>query len=286
MIPVIARGGTSFRGVFQYLFYAKGSREECRVAWSETRNMMTSSLEKAWKVMAFTVKTQTLLKKRSGVRLSGRKLEKPVFSYSLSWHPEEDPTREIMTEAVEASLRYLGLEEHEAMVVAHLDEPHKHVHVVVNRVHPFTGKAAPLSRSKRKLSDFALDWEQRSGKIYCSRREANAKKRKAGKQTRYVDPEIAKAWRNSETATGLMTQLAAAGYRLCRGRRRIVALTPHGKTINPLRHLPGISSAEYLERLDELEQESLLTSAEFSSVGSDSQRRTSPNNFESSGPSL
>ena len=245
MIPVIARGGTSFYGVFQYLYHAKGSRDECRVAWSETRNMMTRCLHKAWKVMAFTVKVQARLKEASGRRRSGRKLEKPVFSYSLSWHPEQKPTKERMREAVERSLEALGLDEHEAMIIAHGDRPHPHVHIVANRVHPVTGIAAPLRHSKRKLSEFAHQWEQEEGKIYCQQREENLRERCRGKRGRYRDPVIASAWEMSSNGLEFARLLREQGYQLVQGRRRIVVRDPWGKTINPLRHLHDVSSDQF-----------------------------------------
>ncbi len=252
MIPVIARGGTSFHGVFQYLYHAKGTRDECRVAWSETRNMMTRCLHKAWKVMAFTVKVQARLKEASGRRRSGRKLEKPVFSYSLSWHPEQKPTKERMGEAVSRSLQALGLEEHEAMIIAHGDRQHSHVHIVANRVHPVTGIAAPLRHSKRKLSEFAYQWEQEEGKIYCQQREENLRERCRGKRGRYRDPVIASAWEKSSNGLEFARLLREQGYQLVQGRRRIVVRDPWGKTINPLRHLHDVSSDQFEEIVGEV----------------------------------
>lgn len=245
MIPVIAQGGTSFRGVFQYLYYDRETRAECRVIWSETRNMMTRCLQKAWKVMAFTVKVQDRLKAAAGRRNSGRKLEKPVFSYSLSWHPEQKPSKERVLEAVSRSLQVLDLGEHEAMIIAHGDRGHPHVHVVVNRVHPVTGIAATLRHSKRKLSEFAHLWEQEEGKIYCRQREQNRQKRKQGRPGRYRDPVIASAWEKSTTGLEFARLLRGQGYQLEQGKRRLVVRDPWGKTINPVRHLPGVSSAQF-----------------------------------------
>ncbi|MBB4375254.1 hypothetical protein GGD63_008103 [Bradyrhizobium sp. cir1] len=49
-----------------------------------------------------------------------------------------------MIEAARETLKALGLEGHEALLVGHNDEPHPHIHVIVNRVNPETGIAAPL----------------------------------------------------------------------------------------------------------------------------------------------
>ena len=74
----------------------------------------------------------------------GRKLEKPVCHYSLNWAPDEEPDRQEMSRAVDESLKALGLEKHQALIVAHNDKAHRHVHVIVNRVDLETGKAAAV----------------------------------------------------------------------------------------------------------------------------------------------
>ena len=85
---------------------------------------------------------------------TGRKLEKPVCHYSLNWAREEKPDRQEMLRAAEASLKALGMERHQALIVSHRDgQPH--VHVIANRVDPESGKAAGLSRSKLRLSKWA-----------------------------------------------------------------------------------------------------------------------------------
>ena len=75
-----------------------------------------------------------------------------VLHYSLSWAQEETPDRREMSRAVDGSLEALGLEGHEALIVAHEDTRHPHVHVIANRVDPETGKTAKLGNSKLRLS--------------------------------------------------------------------------------------------------------------------------------------
>ncbi len=45
--------------------------------------------------------------------------------------------REIAGEAIER----MGLTEHQMMIYAHKDTKHPHMHFLINRVHPQTGKA-------------------------------------------------------------------------------------------------------------------------------------------------
>ena len=83
--------------------------------------------------------------------------------YSLSWAKDEKPDRQQMRRAAQESLKALGMERHQALVVSHRDgQPH--VHVIANRVDPESGKAAGLNRSKLKLSKWAEEYERGRGK--------------------------------------------------------------------------------------------------------------------------
>lgn len=135
MIPKITNGGASFRGAFRYYLHDKGAETSSRVAWTQTVNLHTPDAAKAWKVMAYTAQAQERLKEASGQSRAGRKLEKPVFAFSLAWHPEQSPSQEHILDTAQKAIDALGLGEHEAVIVAHTDEPQKHVHVIVNRVH-------------------------------------------------------------------------------------------------------------------------------------------------------
>ena len=101
--------------------------------------------------------------------------------YSLNWAKDEKPDRQEMSRAAEGSLKALGLERHQALIVSHRDgQPH--VHVIANRVDPESGKAAGLSRSKLKLSKWAERYEREQGKIRCPERERNNRRREAGER--------------------------------------------------------------------------------------------------------
>ena len=133
--------------------------------------------------------------------------------------------------------------------MSHRDEPQKHVHVIVNRVHPITGKAGDVRNSKLKLSDFSLAYEREHGKIYCQQREENQRQREQGQPARYRDPHIAEAWETTTTGAAFLAALEAKGYRLAQGRKRLVIMDPHGKAHNPTRHLQGVKAEEVRARL-------------------------------------
>ena len=105
MIPRIAAGGGNFRGAFQYYLHDKDATTRSRVAWTHTENLLTRDPDKAWRVMAYTAKEHERLKEASGQKTTGRKLTKPVFAFSLSWHPEQKPDRDHMLATARALAR-------------------------------------------------------------------------------------------------------------------------------------------------------------------------------------
>ena len=193
MICKLHRSGASFRGAVAYCLGelrdrdreaerpAAPSGERSRVAWTETVNLATDDARVAARQMAATVTYADELKDLAGVRAGGRRLEKPVTHYSLSWGPGEKPPQATMVNAARASLRALGLDDHQAVLVAHRDGTTPHVHVVANRVSVEDGRAAPLSQSRLKLSRWAEAYERKQGHIRCPRRvEHNRDRRLVG----------------------------------------------------------------------------------------------------------
>lgn len=193
MIAKVNPSGKSFRGLVDYcLGEVQADAEERtpeeqarpadRVAWSETVNLPTDDPRKAARMMAATVQYGEDLKRLAGVPDGGRRLEKPVCHLSLSWKEGERPGRHTMREAALESLRELELERREALIVAHRDSKCAHVHVIVNRVSFEDGRAAKLSRSHSKLSEWAEKYERRSDDIQCPRRVEHNRLRAAGHQ--------------------------------------------------------------------------------------------------------
>ena len=188
MVVKMSSPGRSFGGVADYCLHDPRMPGEAhppesaeRVEWTETRNLATSEGERAGRIMAATAEASPELKCLAGVAATGRKLEKPVCHYSLSWAKDEKPDRQEMRRAAQESLKALGMERHQALVVSHRDgQPH--VHVIANRVDPESGKAAGLSRSKLKLSKWAEGYEREQGKIRCPARERNNARRGQGKR--------------------------------------------------------------------------------------------------------
>jgi hypothetical protein len=264
MIPRISKGGRSFKGAFQYFCHDKGKDTTERVEWFQTDNMLTDDPALAWKVMAYTAKANERLKAASGQKASGNKLQKPVFAYSLAWHPEQNPDKEHMLATARKSLELLGLSDYETLIVAHRDEPQRHVHVIVNRVHPSTGIAINMGHSKRVLSDFARIYQKERGENYCPQREANYKKRKEGQKTRYADLTIQKAWDGAADGKAFVEALRKQGYELAQGRKRLVVVDKQGKILNPNRHLKNVKATDMRKKLGDFPLSQLFDAASLS----------------------
>lgn len=180
-----------------YYLHDKGEQTSNRVVFTETLNLPTRDAAKAMKCMSWTAAHATEIRQScidaeahaSGMTYEdyvrernpfrGRKGEKPVYAYSLAWHPNQAPSHDDMRAAAKETIKALGFQDHQAVLVAHNDTDHPHIHVIVNRVHPRTGKYASYSRDRLKLSAWAEDYERRTGKILCWERVYNNEERRS-----------------------------------------------------------------------------------------------------------
>lgn len=150
-------------------------------------NLWSAHPEDAWFEMLQTWKDRTALKQAAGVKLSGRDNKEPVLHFSLAWHEKDAPTPEQMRAAALSALQALQLDGHQALIIAHRDEPHPHVHLLVNTVHPETGKTAKLSNSKLELSRWAEAYERAHAQEHCPERRRNNARRDELRQQRAAE---------------------------------------------------------------------------------------------------
>lgn len=180
MIPNLCANGASFRGAGAYYLHDKPFENETgetiqpdsaeRVAWTVTRNLMHDEPAAAIDGMWLTAERQQLIKQQAGGRLSGRKCDEPVKTISLSWHPDQAPSKDDMISAADDFLRHMGWHEHQALYVAHNDTPHAHVHIILNRVHPGHGKTLDGWRDFDRAQQWSLAYEREHGVILCQKR--------------------------------------------------------------------------------------------------------------------
>ena len=262
MIARIAGRGHSFKGAGMYYLHDKEAQTAERVEWTQARNMPVNDNTAAINWMAYTAMNTEKLKQESGVPLTGRKREKGVvYTFSLSWSPEEKPDKVLMIKSADETLELLGLKDHQSLIVAHNDTKHPHVHVICNLINPNDGRMHdPDWGSKLKMSEWALKHEFENGKVYCQQREENIAKRREGKAVKYREPlhdrkaEIQEIYRQSENGAAFTAALEAKGYTLTTGnRRRFVLVDDEGKIHSLSRQLDKDQCKEHLQKLSDLD---------------------------------
>jgi hypothetical protein len=165
--------GTSFKGALKYYLHDKDKAVTSeRVGFVELLNLATDNPRDAWREMMATCDAAPELKRRSGAGPGGQKSRKPVYAISIQWHPDDKPDKQHMRESARDVLKLLGLQDHQALLIEHTDEPHPHVHICVNLIHPETGRTAPLSNDGFKLERWADSYELRMGVIRSPERRA------------------------------------------------------------------------------------------------------------------
>jgi hypothetical protein len=120
--------GRGFGGLARYLESGKTGNHPERVEWIEARNLPTSD-----------PRTASLLMRATAAQSD--RVQKPVYHLAISFDPADPVDRTTMHQVAERLLADLGLQEYQALMVAHRDTGHPHLHVMLNRVHPETGRA-------------------------------------------------------------------------------------------------------------------------------------------------
>jgi hypothetical protein len=267
MVPRIASRGHSFKGAGQYYLHDKQAKTKERVAWTYIHNIPTQDPEKAMGWMAHTAMNADRLKQKAGIATTGRKPKAgPVYSFSLAWHPEQNPDQETMLEAAFKTLELLKLEDHEAVMVAHEDTDHPHVHVICNLVNPENGKTSVQSYDKLILSAWAEEYENNEGQIRCEQRVINNAKRrnqltltqkfgmvKHRDKKLELSDKIQKLYDGSDGAKAFQGALEQEGYTLAKGDRRgFVIVDRAGEIFSLSRQLKGQRAKDIKQQLKEI----------------------------------
>jgi hypothetical protein len=124
----VSSSSRSFAALGRYLVVGRDKVEEGRVAWTSARNLPTDEPELAAKIMRATAS--------QNVRVS-----QPVYHIALSFDPGDAVDRKSMEWVADRVLKELKLDQYQAIIVAHADRTHPHLHILVNRIHPETGHA-------------------------------------------------------------------------------------------------------------------------------------------------
>jgi len=143
--------GRSFKGIVRYLHHGRiNDPKPHRVVWSEGRNIATTNDKAVPAIMAATAALS------SGV-------QKPVYHVPISWPPEERLSKDVQLQVADRLLADLGLSEHQTLIVAHDDGDCPHIHIVVNTVHPDTGRVWNAWRDVFRIMESLERQEQELG---------------------------------------------------------------------------------------------------------------------------
>ncbi|WP_077073101.1 relaxase/mobilization nuclease domain-containing protein [Mailhella massiliensis] len=114
-------------GLVDYILAEHDDGGKDKLAYAGSKNFLTT-----------TVAAQ----KREMVSLAEESIQSrmPVTHWILSWQENEQPSREQVDEAVNLFLRGMGLAEHQTLYALHKNTGNYHLHIVVNRTHPYTQK--------------------------------------------------------------------------------------------------------------------------------------------------
>lgn len=207
MIPRVAGSGQSFQGAGLYYLNDKqdagrdrsgdakrafdkvgdyalhdkhGQRTAHRVGFTAILNMEAETPAQA--IDQMTASYDRYRVKEANKR--GRKLTKPVYVYSLAWAPDQSPTQDDMMSAARSSITALRLEGLQTLIVQHTDEPHPHIHVIVNRIERDGSRARNIAFDQLRFSRWAEQYERDHGGIRCEQRVRNNELRSQGIMTR------------------------------------------------------------------------------------------------------
>lgn len=120
--------GRAFGGLIRYLLHGRSGEEHSRVAWTMQRNLALDDPERAAVLMRATA-------------AQNHRVEQPVYHLVVAFDPSDRPSPDVIRQVVDRLLDELRLKDHQILIVAHRDRAHPHLHIVVNRVHPETGRA-------------------------------------------------------------------------------------------------------------------------------------------------
>ncbi|WP_299416205.1 relaxase/mobilization nuclease domain-containing protein [uncultured Sulfitobacter sp.] len=91
------------------------------------------------------------------------KVRAPCSHIVLCFHETEQPSDEDVLAAAQMVLTEIGASEYQAILLIHRNTNSTHVHIILNRVHPFTGASLSLSNDYARLERACRQTEHRFG---------------------------------------------------------------------------------------------------------------------------
>ena len=159
MIGIIGDDRTHGKGSFKDLVDYCASNPPERVAYIGLQNLIS---------------TESAALEMDAVAMNNKRCKDPVFHAILSWREMEIPTNPQVNEAVKIALSELGLQDCQAFWTVHNDTENRHIHIVVNRIHPQTYRAVQpannwthkaIQRASRRI-ELIQGWDIEQNGVY------------------------------------------------------------------------------------------------------------------------
>jgi hypothetical protein len=144
-------GRTSFKSLLAYITRVDGDMS----ALNPDADVQTNCLSLA-----------TAAAEMRAVADRNSRVHDPVYHVVLSWQDGEHPDNAQMFAAGEAALAAIGMQDHQYVFAIHRDTGNAHLHLMVNRVHPETGRAMHPGLSYLKLDRCMRELELAQGWAY------------------------------------------------------------------------------------------------------------------------
>lgn len=159
----------------RYLAGRTSKSRDDKVLWVEERELGTTDPHEAARLMEATAEQSVRVKNAP-------------MHFIISFDPKDaakghvDP--EMMKEVATDVIKRLGLTEHQMLIAAHKDRDHPHIHFLVNRVHPETGRAWSHRNIGKKLTVICRDIAQERGLNVLKEKDRERDKDRVSKKTR------------------------------------------------------------------------------------------------------
>ena len=185
--------------------------------------------------------------------------------------PGERLSAELWREAVDRYAEAFKMEGHQAAVVLHHQQDGAtHCHVVFNRVHPETMKAAHLGHNykihKELARQFEIDYglqivtnENTKGRNYSNAGMGEQlQAHRDGENVHEIRERIRQAWEKSDNGQSFSAALEADGFTLAAGDRRdFVAVSENGKPYTIGKRTTGANAADVRAKLADLDRDNV-----------------------------
>jgi len=187
VIAVVIGGRRSIRALADYVLHDQVTADDPRpttserVAWTACLGVPMTDPQLMIRCMQGLSADAATLKRLAGVPASGRKLATAYEHVVLSWPEGVTPSRTHALDTVREAFKVIGVDDrYRAIAVAHSDTDNFHVHGMVCRVCPETGRALKItSPAVKRLQRWCADYERRNGGIVIENRARRQEAREA-----------------------------------------------------------------------------------------------------------